>query len=76
MRRITILREQTSILRSLANSFDVLSIRNQLLDLAARCDEMAKSMEENPQVLSSTRLTCSLICTEQGADLKSPSASP
>jgi len=47
--RIILLREQASVLRTLATSFDVLNIRDQLLDIAARCEEMVKSIEENPQ---------------------------
>ena len=49
MERAAILREQASILRALAESFDIQPIRDQLLGLAARCEELAKSMEENPQ---------------------------
>jgi hypothetical protein len=37
------------ILRRLARSFDIPRIRDQLLDIAGRCEEVAKSMEENPQ---------------------------
>ncbi len=48
MERVERLREQAAILRALANSFDEQSIREQLLDLAARCDEMAKALEANP----------------------------
>jgi len=47
--RITLLREQAAVLRTLATSFDVLNIRDQLVDIAARCEAMAKSIEENPQ---------------------------
>lgn len=43
------LHEQASILRTLAESFDIQPIRDQLLGLAARCEELARSMEENPQ---------------------------
>ena len=49
MERIAVLREQAAILRALANSFNDLTIREQLLDLAARCDETAKSWDANPQ---------------------------
>ena len=45
MERIRTLREQASVLRALAGSFDIQPIRNQLLDLAARCEELAQSME-------------------------------
>jgi hypothetical protein len=47
MERITVLREQASVLRTLARSFDVKSIRYQLLDIAEHCDEMAKSIEDS-----------------------------
>jgi hypothetical protein len=47
MERVAMLREQASILRKLAGSFDIQSIRDRLLDLAARCEELARSMEEN-----------------------------
>jgi len=43
------LHEQASILRALAESFDIQPIRDQLLGLAARCEELARSMEEDPQ---------------------------
>ena len=49
MERIDALREQLAILRALANSFDDQSLREQLLDLAAQCDEFAKSIEESKQ---------------------------
>ena len=49
MERIAILREQAAVLRKLASSFDVQSIRDQLLDIAARWDEMVRWLEENPQ---------------------------
>ena len=32
----------------LAGSFDIPSMRGQVLDLATRCDELAKSLEESP----------------------------
>ena len=47
MERIAILHEQAAVLRALASSFEVETMRDQLLDLAARCEEMAKSLEEN-----------------------------
>lgn len=49
MERITILREQASVLRALAASFDIPTMRDRLLELAARCDALARSLEENPQ---------------------------
>jgi len=51
MERIAVLREQAALLRTLAFSFDIQEIQDQLLDLAARCDELAKSMEENSQAV-------------------------
>ena len=48
MTRIAELRAQASVLRALSAGFDVPSIRDQLLDLATRCDELAKSLEANP----------------------------
>jgi hypothetical protein len=48
MERIARLREQATILRALAGTFDTPTIRDQLLDLAVRCDELAKAAEENP----------------------------
>ena len=47
--RVATLREQASVLRTLAGSFDIKTIRDQLLELAARCDGLAKSMKENPE---------------------------
>ena len=47
MERIAVLREQAAVLRTLASSFDIDTIRRQLLDLAAQVDELARSMEEN-----------------------------
>lgn len=49
MERIAMLREQASILRALAGSFDIPVIRDRLVELADRCDELASSIEENPQ---------------------------
>ena len=46
MERIAQLREQAAILRSLAGSFDIQNIRDQLLDLAECCEAQAKSFEE------------------------------
>ncbi len=45
MERISTLREQASVLRAFADSFDIQPIRDQLLDLAARSEVLAKSME-------------------------------
>ena len=47
MEPVDVLREQAAILRAVANSFDDQSMREQLLDLAARCDALAESMEKN-----------------------------
>jgi hypothetical protein len=49
MERVTILRQQAAALRTLARSFDIQTIRDQLLDITVHCEELAKSMEENPQ---------------------------
>lgn len=49
MERIATLREQAAILRTLASSFDIETIRGQLLELALQVDELAKSIEENPE---------------------------
>ena len=48
MGRIALLREQAAILRTLARSFDIPSIRDQLLALANHL-ELAKRIEEKPQ---------------------------
>ncbi len=45
MERVATLREQASVLRALARSFDIAPIRNQLSDLADRCEELAESIE-------------------------------
>ena len=47
MERIAILREQALVLRTLAGSFDIPAIRDRLLELADRCDELARSLEES-----------------------------
>jgi len=52
MERVSTLREQSSVLRTLASTFDIQTIRDQLLDLATRCDMLAKSLEENPEIVS------------------------
>ena len=51
MERAATLREQSSVLRTLARSFDIKTIRDQLLDLATRCDLLANSLEENPEIV-------------------------
>jgi hypothetical protein len=51
MERVATLREQSSVLRTLAHSFDIQAIRDQLLDLATRCDMLANSLEENPEIV-------------------------
>jgi hypothetical protein len=54
MERIATLREQASVLRTLASSFDIQSIRDQLLDLAVRCEQLAESLEYDMQAPPST----------------------
>jgi hypothetical protein len=54
MERITMLREQASILRTLAASVDVRAIQDRILEIAQRCDELATSMEEDPQAAGLT----------------------
>jgi len=49
MERVTLLREQASVLRTLGASFDIESIRDQLFGLAKRCDDLAQSMEKDPR---------------------------
>jgi hypothetical protein len=41
MDRVETLKEQAAILRRLAESFDVPALKNDLLKLAQRCEEMA-----------------------------------
>lgn len=48
MARLDMLREQAAILRSLAATADIPKIRQELLNLAARCDDLAKELEDNP----------------------------
>ncbi len=48
MERVATLHEQASVLRALARSFDIAPIRNQLLDLAERCEALAHSLEADP----------------------------
>jgi hypothetical protein len=45
MERIITLRKEASALRALAERIDLAPIRDQLLDLAARCEVRAKSMQ-------------------------------
>jgi hypothetical protein len=40
------LREQAFTLTTLAPSFDIQAIQGRLLDVAARCEELANRMEE------------------------------
>jgi hypothetical protein len=47
MERIAILREQASVLRLLAGSFDIPAMRDQLLDIAARCEALARTIEQS-----------------------------
>jgi len=53
MERHTSLYQEASGLRVLAERMDMLPIRDQLLGLAARCEQMAKSIAENPEMLIS-----------------------
>jgi hypothetical protein len=53
MERVTKLYLEASALRALAERMDMLPIRDQLLGLAARCEQMAKSIAENPEMLIS-----------------------
>jgi hypothetical protein len=46
MTRVGQLREQARILRTLAGSFDIPSIKEQLMALAARCEDLAASIEQ------------------------------
>jgi hypothetical protein len=47
MTRVQTLREQARVLRSLAGSFDDVTIRGDLTALAVRCEEMAVRIEES-----------------------------
>jgi hypothetical protein len=49
MERVTALYSEASALRELAERIDMLPIRDQLLDLAARYEQLAKSMEADLQ---------------------------
>ena len=48
MERITMLHQEAWALRGLARHSDMLPIRGQLLDIAERCEKLAKWMEETP----------------------------
>ena len=47
MERVETLREQASVLRSLAKSFDSLSFEGDLMALAKRCAELADEIERD-----------------------------
>jgi len=49
MERITVLYKEASALRVLARRSDMLPIRGRVLLLAARCENLARWMEENPE---------------------------
>jgi hypothetical protein len=49
MERITKLYQEAWSLRVLARRSDMQPLRDELLALAARCERLAKWMEENPQ---------------------------
>jgi hypothetical protein len=53
MERVTSLYHEAPALRVLAGRSDMQPIRDQLLGLAARCEQMAKSIAENPEMLIS-----------------------
>ena len=44
MQRVETLREQANLLRRLADSFETPQIKEDLLNLAARCDQLAASV--------------------------------
>ena len=46
MTRVGQLREQARVLRVLAASFDITSIRDELLALSERCDTLAASIDK------------------------------
>ena len=46
MERITMLYQEAWALRGLARRSDMLPLRDELLDLAERCEKLAKWMEE------------------------------
>jgi hypothetical protein len=48
MKRTARLRTQATILRTLASTFDMPDTREQLLALAAHCEDLANPIEANP----------------------------
>ncbi len=44
MQRVATLRDQANLLRRLAESFELPQIKEDLLNLAARCDELAANV--------------------------------
>ena len=50
MSRADYLREQAALLRGVAGTFDVRSIRDRILALADECVELAKLVEKSPSV--------------------------
>jgi hypothetical protein len=44
MKRVEVLREQAGVLRTLAASFDMPQIKQDLLNLAERCEHMAEQI--------------------------------
>jgi hypothetical protein len=46
MNKLALLKEQAKVLRALAASFDMPSIRDQLLALAEKCEALAESTQE------------------------------
>jgi hypothetical protein len=49
MERLIMLREQASVLRTLAAGVDVRAVRDQILEIARRCEELAQSLEQDPR---------------------------
>lgn len=47
MERAHYLREQGALLRGIARTFDIRSIRDRLLALAEECDQLARLVESN-----------------------------
>ncbi len=62
MERVTVLHKEASALRALAGRFEMQPLKDALLDLAARCDVLAKSMGESAAAVS--ELTVSNASTE------------
>jgi hypothetical protein len=50
MGRIALFREQASLLRAIAGTFDARTVRAELLELAARCDELAADIEKDEPI--------------------------